>query len=210
MAANPVYGGSQTQFGGAMHADGGIPIVFLGPADLGAKTDNDGNITTAGTQDYEAMGRSAASALALDAADKISKAVKAAQTAGINGLILQQIDLQANRPVTTFYDLQGGNVYYVAGKSTVTTGVQRIVGPNGVITAFYKTFGRVCNAKYNVLAMDMSKAACTSGGVAATQVNNNMAVFNCLLMQLSISVSAQNFIITESAQIQGSELCYVS
>jgi hypothetical protein len=202
MGLTPIFGSAVTEFGGAMHADNGVPIIFLGPQDFGAGIDaTTGEITSASNSTYYNLG----SKVAQDLNVLTSKG----STSDINGLILQQLDIQTARPVTTFYDLQGGSVYYVAGKSTVTIGLNRVVGPNGLVASFYNTFGRVCNAKYNALGVNLSKPACEPTGLAATTTANNVGVFNCLLSQLSMSITAQNFMITEASQIQGSELCYV-
>jgi hypothetical protein len=181
MAVKSIYGGQEITFGGAMNMDTGLGFVFLGKNDF-------------------VMNPSA------DAAIGMLAGSNANNTTGIQGLIIQQLDLRADRPISTFYDISSASVYYVSGRSTVVMGLNRIVGPRGLILKYYQNFGNPCDAYWNYMVFDMSKSACDEQGNALTGNNNTLVASNCVLMQIALSVSVQNFVITETGQVQGSQL----
>jgi hypothetical protein len=187
MALAPIFGGQQTTFGGSLNMDNGVGFVFLTRSDFGGnKPPDDKTIETQGK-----LG--------------VTKASK-----GIKGLIVQQLDIQAARPLSTFYDISSTNVYYVAGKSTAQVGLNRIVGPKGLILDYYKQFGDPCNAPYNFMYVDLSKSACDEQGKTVAATKSSLCVRNCILSNITISVSVQNFVITEAGQITGSQLLTVT
>jgi hypothetical protein len=120
------------------------------------------------------------------------------------------LDVRADRPLSPFYDISSNYVYYVAGKATATLGLNRIVGPRGLITRYYSKFGDPCNAMNNSMTINMSQdAICTEKGRGGENGKSDQLVVNgCVLMQIAFSVSVQNFVITETGQIQGTGLDY--
>ena len=55
------------------------------------------------------------------------------KASAIEGLIVQNLDVGAQRPVTVLYDLTSNKVYYVAGRCQTQIGLQRVCGPKGII-----------------------------------------------------------------------------
>jgi hypothetical protein len=185
MAVKSIYGGQEVKFGGAMNMDTGLGFVFL-------------------TRDsFASAGQSTVSA---DDAITAAAGNNANSQNGIQGLIVQQLDIQADRPLSTFYDIASANVYFVAGRSSAKAGLNRIVGPKGLILKYYAKFGNPCDAAYNFMVFDLSKSACDELGNNVTGNTSTLVVSNCVLMQIAMSVSVQNFVITEMGQVQGSQV----
>jgi hypothetical protein len=182
MAMTSIYGGNAVTFGGAMNMETGLGFVFLSKTDFASRVPAPG----------------------VDAAAMLKSLITSEP--GIQGLIVQQLSLRADRPLSTFYDISSSCVYYVAGKSTVVMSLDRIVGPKGLILDWYSKFGDPCNAYWNYMTFDLSKSACDETGTAVTSNGNILVAANCVLMQVAISVSVQNFVITEAGQVQGSQL----
>jgi hypothetical protein len=128
----------------------------------------------------------------------------------IEGLIVQNLDIRANRPVTVLYDLTSNKVYYVAGRCTTQIGLQRVCGPRGIIGDYYATLGNVCNAGKNNMSFSFPPG-CEPGAQSGTdQVSaadfNVLTAKNCILHDVQFVCNVQNYVISENCQIQGSEL----
>jgi hypothetical protein len=198
MAIQSIYGGKEVKFGGALNMESGIGFVFLGRDQMA-----------------HASGNSAQDAINIAG---LSSTNTGANSSGIQGLILQQLDIRADRPLSTFYDISSDCVYYIAGRSTVSMGLNRIVGPKGLIIEFYARFGNPCDAPYNYMVFDMRKGACDEtganvgnnpgGGVDGKDPVGVLVASNCVLSQIAMSASVQNFVITETGQVTGSQLAY--
>lgn len=115
---------------------------------------------------------------------------------GGTGLILQQVRIQYNQQVTRLYGLEDGAIYYVAGRTDGQLGAQQIVGPKAVQTAFYETYGNVCNVGGN-LTMDAT-AGCIGQGDAGGMT---ITVSNPVLTGLTLEVSAREMIISNGLQM---------
>jgi hypothetical protein len=212
MAVKSIYGGKQASFGGAMNMETGLGFVFLSAPDFGVAYDEDTGMATSGT-----LGTYTAE----EALGKVST-INNLNSPGIQGLIVQQLDIRADRPITTFYDISSASVYYVAGRSSATMGLNRIVGPRGILLKWYRMFGSPCLSPYNFIVIDISKSACdekgqkvdpttgTTGSASGAASADNLVVSHCVLMQVSLSISVQNFVITETGQIQGTQLSIVT
>jgi len=128
----------------------------------------------------------------------------------IEGLIVQNLDIRANRPVTVLYDLTSNKVYYVAGRCTTQVGLQRVCGPRGIVGAYYATLGNVCNAGKNNMSFSFPPGCetDTQGGSdrISTKDFNVLIAKNCILLDVQFACNIQNYVISENCQIQGSEL----
>ena len=131
-------------------------------------------------------------------------------SSAIEGLIVQNLDIRANRPVTVLYDLTSNKVYYVAGRCQTQIGLQRVCGPRGIIGAFYATLGNVCNAGNNNMSFSFppgceQNAQTGTDNITATDFNI-LTAKNCILLDVQFACNIQNYVISENCQIQGSEL----
>ena len=128
----------------------------------------------------------------------------------IEGLIVQNLDVGAQRPVTVLYDLTSNKVYYVAGRCQTQIGLQRVCGPKGIIGAFYATLGNVCNAGRNNMSFSFPPGCKGNEQTGVDKMASNdfnvLTAKNCILMNVQFTCNVQNYVISENCQIQGSEL----
>jgi hypothetical protein len=209
--ATSIYGGQEVKFGGAMNMETGLSFVFLSAKNFSISVDPaTGMALSSGQVDDNDIVQAATGTNPTGTQSiGIVPGTTLNGTKGISGLVIQQLDFRADRPLSTFYDISSACVYYVAGRSTVMMGLNRIVGPRGLIVDYYTEFGSPCLAPYNHMFFDISKAACGANGVAVPSQNSKLLVKNCVLTQIAMSVSVQNFVITETGQVQGSQLAYM-
>lgn len=110
------------------------------------------------------------------------------------GLLTQQISFTYSQALSTLYEIGSAQVYYVGGRATGNLSVSRIIGPSNLTQAFVAEFSDVCNPG----TLELS-AASGCGSQRAGQASYRMQ--DCVLTQLGGSLSAQNFVITETAQL---------
>ena len=131
-------------------------------------------------------------------------------TSTIEGLIVQNLDISAQRPVTVLYDLTSNKVYYVAGRCQTQIGLQRVCGPKGIVGAFYSTLGNVCNAAKNNMSFSFPPGCEGNSQTGIDRANNTdfnvLTAKNCILMTVQFTCNVQNYVISENCQLQGTEL----
>ena len=134
----------------------------------------------------------------------------------IEGLIVQNMDLAVQRPITTLYDLTSNYVYYVSGRCMTQLTLQKACGPKGIIKAFYENLGDVCKAGKNNMNFKLP-SGCETGGImgalggavgALTGGNNYNVIIakNCVLTNVAFACNVQNYVVYDNCQIQGTEL----
>ena len=124
----------------------------------------------------------------------------------IEGLIVQNLDIGAQRPVTVLYDLTSNKVYYVAARCQTQLALQRVCGPKGIIGAFYATLGDVCNAGKNNMSFSFPPGCEPVEKNGSGNDFNVLTAKNCILMNVQFACNVANYVISENCQIQGTEL----
>jgi hypothetical protein len=125
------------------------------------------------------------------------------------GLIVQQISIQTQRPLQIIYDLTSKYAYYSAGRVQTSATVEKIVAPLGVVLEFYSTFGDVCNGAFNLVWFIIQPKKCTLSWAGSKTIaggsggHNIVEVQSMLLSGVGVAASVQNFMITETCQMQG-------
>lgn len=126
---------------------------------------------------------------------------------GLSGVLMQNLQLTYSQQVTRIYELGDAGkktaVYYIGGRSQGQLNAAHIIGPKVTMQAFYANFGDVCQARTNDISITM-QAQCD--GQASRRVNYK-AKF-CVLVQVGMSVAAQDFVINENSSLMFSNLEY--
>lgn len=115
----------------------------------------------------------------------------------VTGLLVQQMSIQYNQPVTRLYDVGSQYTYFVAGRPQGTVGLTRVLGPSSILTEIYEQLGDVCNANLNDLCF------CLESGCASSQapVSMDMCIKNVVIQSLGFSVAAQDMMINEQMSL---------
>ena len=125
--------------------------------------------------------------------------------AGANiGLLIQRMALNYSQDVARLYEVGTPAVYYVGGRTNGQIGVDRVIGPRILSTAFYRTYGDVCRARRN--SMQFSVGANCDNATGATTVTYTCHF--CVITTVGVNVQARDMIINESLQIMFSSLLY--
>lgn len=131
----------------------------------------------------------------------------------LSGVLLQNLQLSYQQNVTRIYEIGSAGatpfVYYVGGRSQGSLSAAHIVGPALAMQAFYSSFSDVCAAGRNNISVNLTRSACGTGGNAAT--NSRTIKYNakyCVLVQIGMSVAANDLVVNESSQMMFSNLEY--
>lgn len=113
------------------------------------------------------------------------------------GLLSQTLTVAYNQPIQRIYELGTNRSYYVRGRSSGTVTLQRILGPRPIQTAFYETYGNVCNADNNILNFDLAAGCNTGENLASFSFGVKYAV----ITNFTIAVNAQDVIVNETLNL---------
>ncbi len=153
---------------------------------------------------------------------------------GVPTALVQNLQASYMQNVTRLYEVGNvngrANVYYVGGRSQGTLNVGRVIGPSVLMSAYYRKFGNVCNARTNSMRFGLGQVDCSQGGTAgaaalvrpgalgaalggaaAAAASATSAVYLCkfcVITQVGISVAAADTIINESSSLMFSGMEY--
>jgi hypothetical protein len=138
-------------------------------------------------------------------------------TDGISGVLMQNIQVTYQRPITKIYELgnknrarppllaaagTGTNVYYVEGRPQGSLTLARILGFAASINAFYVKYGSACKAGENTMTLALNSSQCTGGD----QIKLKMSY--CVLTSVGVSVNAQQLVINENCGMEFANMEY--
>jgi hypothetical protein len=138
---------------------------------------------------------------------------------GVNGVLVQGMNFTYSQQVTRLYEIgsadgtgqgaaanaggQKTNVYYVGGRTQGQLQLNRVIGPKATIKQLYEEYGDVCKACDNNIELVLNEVDCCDGGGSA---NCTYICKFCVLVQVGVSLQAQDMIINEQSQIMFSGL----
>lgn len=124
-------------------------------------------------------------------------------------LALQSLQAAGQRQVSTFFDLSSDYVYFVTGMLTVQGNISNIVGPGVDVFPFLRQFSDACNVDKNNMQFTLGKGVCTATtatGSAASNASSTATLKGCLIQQIGLSVSVQDFVITQTAAMMALDI----
>jgi hypothetical protein len=139
-------------------------------------------------------------------------------TDGISGILMQNIQVTYQRPITKIYELgnkntarppllaaagTGTNVYYVEGRPQGSLTLARILGFAASINAFYVKYGSACEAGANTMTLALNSSECVGPGVQV-----KLAMSFCVLTSVGVSVNAQQLVINENCGMEFANMVY--
>ena len=105
------------------------------------------------------------------------------------GLLLQQLTVRYSQKITRLYALDTPYTYFVAGRTDGDMQAGQVVGPQGVVTAFYQRYSDVCNSTGN---MQMRAAAGCHSDEGGSLV---LTITNPVIRQFGVSMTAEQMMI---------------
>jgi hypothetical protein len=137
-----------------------------------------------------------------------SDKVKLTFSNNVTGVLVQGMNFTYSQNVTRLYEVGSTtgsdktNVYYVGGRTQGMLQLNRVIGPNATIKELYTEYGDVCKACGNNITLDLQEVDCCEGGTGGMTYTAKF----CVLVQVGVSVQAQDMIINEQSQIMFSGL----
>lgn len=114
-----------------------------------------------------------------------------------SGLLIQNVQLSYQQQVSFVYDLaKSDDVYYIAGRTSGTLALGKVVGSKGIVKTFYKTFGDVCEVKGKNLELS-GIAGCAGTNVAT----NSITIREPIITQFGLTMNVDTAIIGENVQM---------
>jgi hypothetical protein len=124
---------------------------------------------------------------------------------GILNTLAQQVQFSYSQAITRLYEVGSSNIYYVGGRTQGQASLNRVVGPASTVCEIYRLYGDVCEARENVLTIDLEETDCSSG----LSGRSTYVLSFCVITGVGISVAAQDMIINESTTLMyGSLSCH--
>lgn len=123
------------------------------------------------------------------------------------GVLLQNIQLQYSQNITRLYEIgktgQKTKIYYIGGRSQGQATLGYVIGPGDQMKAFLEKYGDVCKANANTLQIDTTPNVCSGAG--SPSLKSWTAKF-CVLINVGLSVAAQDFVINANGTVMFSGL----
>lgn len=118
------------------------------------------------------------------------------------GLLVQNMGLQYRQQVNNLFEVGSSRRYYVAGRTQGSLTLARIVGPVGLQTSFYSTYGDVCRAMGRVISLGVG-VGCLSGDEAVAEAASSLSldVYNPVITDFGVATAAADMLINENLQM---------
>jgi hypothetical protein len=114
-----------------------------------------------------------------------------------SGLLVQNVQISYTQQVSFIYDLsKSDDVYYVAGRTSGTMSLGKMVGSAGIVTEFYKAFGDVCNVKGKNIELQ-GVGGCSSVAVGSKTITIREPV----IVQMGLTMNVDTALIGENSQM---------
>ena len=134
----------------------------------------------------------------------------------MNGLaaLVQSMQWNYTQAITRLYEVGSSDIYYVGGRTQGGATIQRVIGPQTSVAAFYQNYGDVCKSVGRNIELKLSETNCatapngTTTFVAGTGATGTTTVrmANCVVTGVQMGVNAQDMIISDNTQIMFSSL----
>jgi hypothetical protein len=122
---------------------------------------------------------------------------------GLQGALVQQIAVSYRRQINRLYELGSDDTYYILGRTEGTAQMSNIVGPSSVVSEMLDALSDACKVSQNVLNIKANPTIC---GTEAAVSNVNFSLEGCILSDISVTVSVQDFTVAQQASIMFSKL----
>lgn len=126
------------------------------------------------------------------------------EEAGYLPYLVTSLGVQYQQQVSRIYSLNDGNIALAAGRPQGNVQMQQVLSPLGSFESFYETYGKVCNAKGNVLQFDLNSSCDDAAEFSSQSFSCSMAT----VVQFGMNVAAQDGIVNNNVALQFESLSY--
>lgn len=134
---------------------------------------------------------------------------------GSYGLLVQRMQMQFSQEMTFVYDLTDPQaVYYVAGRSEGNATLEKVVGDNSAMGAFFAAYGDVCSlARPPIVISGTAGCARTQSTnfvstalPSAQATTNKFKLHNPIIQVYGLSMQVEEGVIRDNVQLRFSDL----
>ena len=112
-----------------------------------------------------------------------------------DGLLIQNLSIQYQQQINRLYEVGCPDVYLISGRTNGTISMARVIGPKGILKAFYKKYGDPCEAED--LELDLAPGLCDD----TTSENTALTAKKAVITSIGISIAANDMLINEQMQM---------
>lgn len=113
------------------------------------------------------------------------------------GTLVQSFQLGFQQAIMRLFEIGSTNFYYVAGRAQGSGSLQRVIGPQKLLMAFYERYGKICNAARNDIVFSGRFQCETDNGQEGA--NGSIKARNVVLNSIAYNMTAQDMLIGESS-----------
>jgi hypothetical protein len=129
--------------------------------------------------------------------DKAQMQFTAPGFTGSAGLLVQNVQITYSQQVSFVYDLaKSDDVYYIAGRAQGQMAIGKLVGPSGIVKAFYEAYGDVCQVAGSTIELQ-GLGGCDS----QTGKTDVILIKEPVISQFGITMSVDNAVVGENTQL---------
>lgn len=114
---------------------------------------------------------------------------------GETDVLVQNVNIQYQQNVNRLWEVGSAKTFFIAGRTTGTGTISRVIGGQGFSTDFYKTYGDVCGIRGNSVTMRVS-AGCTATGEMGA-----MTLVGVVVTSIGYAIQAADMIINENLSL---------
>ena len=119
-----------------------------------------------------------------------------------SGLLVAQIQVQYNQPISRIYEVAGDGAYFVIGRPTGNGSFGTVIGPKSTVTTeFYKRLSDPCNPPS--INLEYNGAGCNLGGSPSNNFTTaKRRINNIMVESIGFQINAQDMLINENLGFQ--------
>lgn len=122
---------------------------------------------------------------------------------GLQGALVQHVAISYRRQINRLFELGSDDTYYILGRSEGTAQMSNIVGPSSVVSEMLDALSDACKVSQNVLSVRANPTLCATDAAVS---NVNFSLEGCILSDISVTISVQDFTVAQQASIMFSKL----
>jgi len=116
----------------------------------------------------------------------------------LSDLLVQNLTANYTQQITRLWDLGTDRVSMIAGRTSGTIQLSKVIGPSQNSDSFLQTYSDVCKVNENTITFKLSATA--SGN--CPQTNDGFEATGCVIEGLTYSANSQNVVVTQQVNMQ--------
>ena len=116
-------------------------------------------------------------------------------------MLVQSLNITYNQQITRLWELGSARQYFVAGRTSGTANLVRVVGPKPVASDFMEQFGDVCNIQSTHITFDLVP------GCGENEIEGgSIKISGVVISQVGYQVQAQDTLVQEQVALMFARL----